>query len=186
MEYYNPIDRTSRRYAAAITFVVMAVGALLLSYVSIDVRIMELTEPPLEILFEEEPVVEPPQPVRQQSAPTDVRRDRAPAHVEKATKEQSVQTEGAAEKTQTINPNALFKPVTGNAEEVATGNRLAQMENKSRIRVRAQGTTFREQISLMRDFKDEVCERVCQSQAHAIIVRVVLSCMLPLIVMVMS
>ena len=125
MEYYNPIDRTSRRFAAAITFVVMAVGALLLSYVSIDVRIMELTEPPLEILFEEEPVVEPPQPVRQQSAPTDVRRDRAPAHVEKATKEQSVQTEGAAEKTQTINPNALFKPVTGNAEEVATGNRLA-------------------------------------------------------------
>ena len=54
-----------------------------------------------------------------------MRRDRAPAHVEKAKREQSVQTEGEAEKTQTVNPNALFKPVTGNSEEVATGNRLA-------------------------------------------------------------
>jgi TonB family protein len=93
--------------------------------VSYDVPIKEHSEPPFEIEFIEESVPEPPKPVRQQSAPTDVRRDRAPAHVEKAKREQSVQTEGEAEKTQTVNPNALFKPVTGNSEEVATGNRLA-------------------------------------------------------------
>jgi TonB family protein len=124
MEYYNPINHTSRRYAAAITIVVMGVGALLLSFVSIEVRVAELTEPPLEIIFEEEPMPEPP-PQRQQSAPTDVRRDIAPAHVEREVKEQSVQTSGEAEATQTINPNALFRPVAGNSEEVATGNRLA-------------------------------------------------------------
>jgi TonB family protein len=93
--------------------------------VSYDVPIKEHSEPPFEIEFIEESVPEPPKPVRQQSAPTDVRRDRAPAHVEKAKREQSVQTEGEAEKTQTVNPNALFKPVTGNSEEAATGNRLA-------------------------------------------------------------
>lgn len=97
----------------------------MLRLVSYDVPIKEYSEPPLEIEFIEESVPEPPKPVRQQSAPTDVRRDRAPAHVEKAKREQSVQTEGEAEKTQTVNPNALFKPVTGNSEEVATGNRLA-------------------------------------------------------------
>ena len=97
----------------------------MLRLVSYDVPIKEHSEPPLEIEFIEESVPEPPKPVRQQSSPTDVRRDRAPAHVEKAKREQSVQTEGEAEKTQTVNPNALFKPVTGNSEEVATGNRLA-------------------------------------------------------------
>lgn len=97
----------------------------MLRLVSYDVPIKEHSEPPLEIEFIEESVPEPPKPVRQQSAPTDVRRDRAPAHVEKAKREQSVQTEGEAEKTQTVNPNALFKPVMGNSEEVATGNRLA-------------------------------------------------------------
>lgn len=97
----------------------------MLRLVSYDVPIKEHSEPPFEIEFIDESVPEPPKPVRQQSAPTDVRRDRAPAHVEKAKREQSVQTEGEAEKTQTVNPNALFKPVTGNSEEVATGNRLA-------------------------------------------------------------
>lgn len=97
----------------------------MLRLVSYDVPIKEHSEPPFEIEFIEESVPEPPKPVRQQSAPTDVRRDRAPAHVEKAKREQSVQTEGEAEKTQTVNPNALFKPVMGNSEEVATGNRLA-------------------------------------------------------------
>lgn len=97
----------------------------MLRLVSYDVPIKEYSEPPFEIEFIEESVPEPPKPVRQQSAPTDVRRDRAPAHVEKAKREQSVQTEGKAEKTQTVNPNALFKPITGNSEEVATGNRLA-------------------------------------------------------------
>ena len=67
MEYYNPIDNASRRYAAVITIVVMAIAAVLMSFVSIDVRIVPLSTSPLEIHFVEEEVVEPPQPVKQQS-----------------------------------------------------------------------------------------------------------------------
>lgn len=125
MQYYDPIDHTPRRYAAIVTFVVMTLAALLLSFVNIDVSIRDVVEPPLEIEFLDEPVVEEPKPKVQQSSPTDVRRDRAPAHVESAPVEHSAQTEGEATQTETINPNALFKPVAGNSEPVATGNRLA-------------------------------------------------------------
>lgn len=125
MEYYDPIDHRSKPIAAAVTLVVMSLGALLLWTMRIDINPAPEVLPPLEIVFEEVAKVEEPKPVVQQSAPTDVRRDRAQAHVEKATKEQSEQTSGEAEKTQTVNPNALFKPVTGNSsEQVATGNRL--------------------------------------------------------------
>ena len=125
MQYYDPIDHTSRRYAAIVTFAVMTLAALLLSFVNIEVGIRDVVEPPLVIEFLEEPVVEEPKPKVQQSSPTDVRRDRAPAHVESAPVEHSAQTEGEATQTETINPNALFKPVAGNSEPVAMGNRLA-------------------------------------------------------------
>ena len=126
MEYYDPIDRISRYIAAIVTFVVVAIVAGVLSFVRFDISLGEKPAPPVEILFEE-PLEEPePKPIRQQSAPTDQRRDKAPAHVEKAKTESSNQTSGEAEKTQTVNPNALFKPVTGNsAEQVPEGNRLA-------------------------------------------------------------
>ena len=126
MEYYDPIDRISRYIAAIATFVVVAIVVGVLSFVRFDISLGEEPEQPLEILFEE-PLEEPePKPIRQQSAPTDQRRDKAPAHVEKAKTESSNQTSGEAEKTQTVNPNALFKPVTGNsAEQVPEGNRLA-------------------------------------------------------------
>lgn len=126
MEYYDPIDHAPRRYAALVTVVVMTAAGLLLSLVDIEVRSPKRSEMPLEIEFVEEVVEELPKPSVQQSAPTDVRRDRAQAHVERATKEQSMQTEGVAEKTETINPNALFKPTVGSSsEEVPQGNRLA-------------------------------------------------------------
>lgn len=126
MEYYDPIDHAPRRYAALVTVVVMTAAGLLLSLVDIEVRSPKRSEMPLEIEFVEEVVEEPPKPSVQQSAPTDVRRDRAQAHVERATKEQSMQTEGVAEKTETINPNALFKPTVGSSsDEVPQGNRLA-------------------------------------------------------------
>ena len=126
MEYYDPIDRISRYIAAIVTFVVVAIVAGVLSFVRFDISLGEKPAPPVEILFEE-PLEEPePKPIRQQSAPTDQRRDKAPAHVEKAKTESSNQTSGEAEKTQTVNPNALFKPVAGNsAEQVPEGNRLA-------------------------------------------------------------
>lgn len=81
----------------------------------------------MEIVFEDEVLEEPtPKPVKQQSAPTDQRRDKAPAHETEAKSESSRQTSGEAEKTETINPAALFKPVVGNSSEsVPEGNRLA-------------------------------------------------------------
>lgn len=127
MEYYDPIDRSSRRVAAIVTPVVVGLLAGAMSFVSFDINAGEELPPPVEILFEDEPIPTPePKPAKQQSAPTDQRRDKAPAHVEKAKTESSNQTTGQAEKTETINPNALFKPVVGNsAEQVPEGNRLA-------------------------------------------------------------
>ena len=127
MEYYDPIDRSSRRIAAVVTPIVVALLAGVMSLVSFDVNAGGETPPPVEIVFVEE--VEPtpePKPVRQQSAPMDQRRDKAAAHETESKRESSNQTSGEAEKTETVNPNALFKPVTGNsAEQVPVGNRLA-------------------------------------------------------------
>lgn len=126
MEYYNPIDHKSKYVALAVTVVVVGLSALLLRYVEYVVSPPPIETPPLEILFEEELVEEPQRRPRQQSAPTDQRRDIAPAHVEEARRESSNQTQGEAEVTQTVNPNALFRPITGNSSaSVPVGNRLA-------------------------------------------------------------
>lgn len=126
MEYYNPIDRSSKRYAAIITAVVMLGALLLVGIIEVEVVAKPKIVPPLEIIFEEVAEAEKPKRVPQQSAPADQCRDLRPAHVEEAKTESSTQTSGEAERTETVNPNALFKPTTGNsAETVATGNRLA-------------------------------------------------------------
>lgn len=126
MEYYNSIDRSSKRYAAIITAVVMLGALLLVGIIEVEVVATPKIVPPLEIIFEEVAEAEEPKRVPQQSAPADQRRDLRPAHVEEAKTESSTQTSGEAERTETVNPNALFKPTTGNsAETVATGNRLA-------------------------------------------------------------
>ena len=142
MEYYDPIDRTSRRIATIATAIFMVVVVLGISLIRFSLEVTE-REPSLDIIFEEfveEPIEEPEQP-RQQSAPTDQRRDKAPAHVEKAKTESSNQTAGEAEKTETINPNALFKPVTGNStEQVPEGNRLAP--DGEREQNRGEGTGY--------------------------------------------
>lgn len=128
MEYYDPIDRTSRSVAIVATVVFAVAVVLGVVFIRISLDAAKEREHSLDIIFEElidEPKAEPEQ-VRQQSAPTDQRRDKAPAHVENSKTESSNQTSGEAEKTQTVNPNALFKPVTGNsAETVPEGNRLA-------------------------------------------------------------
>lgn len=126
MEYYNPIDHTSRYVALGVTVVVVGIIAVMLSFIRIEVVPVVHDEPPLEIILEEEMDEETPHRQRQQSAPTDQRRDLAPAHVDEASSESSNQTEGSAEVTQTVNPNALFRPVVGtSSEEVPMGNRLA-------------------------------------------------------------
>ena len=125
MEYYNPIDHSSKRIAAVVTVAVMAIMAVLCSYISFDVHALERDEAALNIVFEEMTEITE-RATMEQRAPSDVRRDNAPAHLDEARTEQSMQSAGEAEKTQTINPNALFKPVAGNsAEQLPTGNRLA-------------------------------------------------------------
>lgn len=128
MESYNQKDRTARRYALAITLLMLLLFGYLLSSAVFEVYLTKREVPPLEVVFEEfeEPEQEPEQPALQQEAPTDVRYERSVAHVEEASVEQHEQTEGAKPETQTINTNALFKPVVGNVEELqAEGNRLA-------------------------------------------------------------
>ena len=127
MEYYDPIDRGPRRIAAVVTVVVVAVVAAILSFVSFGLGTERSVSPAVEIVFEEEAITPPePKPVKQQSAPTDQRRDKAPAHEKEAKTESSKQTSGEAGKTETVNPAALFKPVVGNSSErVPEGNRLA-------------------------------------------------------------
>ena len=128
MEYYNQKDRTARRYALVITILLLLLFALMLSKVVFEIHLAKQEEPPLEIVFEEIETIEeePEKPALQQEAPTDVRYEKSDAHIEEASVEQHEQTEGAKPETQTINTNALFKPVVGNAEELqAEGNRLA-------------------------------------------------------------
>ncbi len=127
MEYYDPIDHTSRRIATLVTVVVIVSLAVIMSFVSFDVNAAPEVKPPVEIVFEDEVLEEPkPKPNIKQSAPTDQRRDKAPAHEREAKSESSNQTSGEADKTETVNPAALFKPVVGNSSErVPVGNRLA-------------------------------------------------------------
>lgn len=130
MEHFNQKDRTARRYALAITTLSLLSLAVLLSKAVFEVHLTKREVPPLEVVFEEfeEVEQEPEKPELQQESPTDVRHERTVAHVEEASVDQHEQTEGAKPETQTINTNALFKPVVGNVEELqAEGNRLASL-----------------------------------------------------------
>ena len=133
MEYYDKKDRKARRYALAITLLLLLLLALWLSSAVFEVHLFKREVPPVEIVFEEfaEPEEEPEKPTPEQEAPTDVREERTTAHVEEASVEQHEQTEGAEPETQSVNTNALFKPVVGNVEELqAEGNRLASKGDK--------------------------------------------------------
>lgn len=136
MEYYDPIDHTSRRYAAIATAAVLAVCGLVMWLGEVAVHPVERPMPPYEIIFEA--LTEEVEESRMHTAPTpsrDVRYDVRPAHVEEARSESSVENSGEAEKTQTLNPNALFKPTVGNVDEtVAAGNRLAPDGDKESSR----------------------------------------------------
>lgn len=130
MEYYDPTDRSSKRIAAAALVAAMAawVAVMYLSSVTIPPR---REEPPLVLveiveLPEQEPAEKKPRSAVHNSVEPDTRTSRNRAHETPARQESSAQTEGEAEKMQTINQQALFRPVTGTPEEsVPTGNRLA-------------------------------------------------------------
>lgn len=138
MEYYNPINNSSKKYAAVITIVVMAVVAFAVSYITIVVEPMHTEELVVAIEYlEPEEIVEPPQPKPQpveQPKTTTPQPKPQQAHQNEAKENTSNQTSGKETQTQTVNQMALFKPTAGTTpdEEVVHGNSLApEGENDS-------------------------------------------------------
>lgn len=133
MDYYNstdPKDRSARRQALVITLLLLLLLIFVCGKMVFHVQSIQREIPPLELIIEEF-VEEPEPPVMEQEAPTDVRHEDEAAHVEEASFEQNNQTEGAEPETQTVNTNALFKPVVGNVEEMGEeGNRLASLGDR--------------------------------------------------------
>lgn len=132
MEYYNPIDYSSKRYAAVITVVVMAVVALAVSYITIEVEPTEEASMVVAIEYvEPEEVVEnPPKPKPAPAERPKIENSKpqpTQAYENVAKDNTRNQTSGNEEKMQTVNQQALFKPTAGTTpdEEVVHGNRLA-------------------------------------------------------------
>ena len=136
MEYYNPIDNSSKRYAAIITVVVLALIALAVSYITIEVELQRSDVYAVEIEYlepEEPPVEEPKRVVSQVEAKVvNPRPQPKQANENPAPKQTFNQTSGQAEATQTINQNALFKPSAGTTpdSDITEGNRLAPEGDK--------------------------------------------------------
>lgn len=130
MDYYNSIDskdRSAQGIALVITILLLLLFAFICSRVVFHVQSIQREVPPLELIIEEF-IEEPEPPVMEQEAPTDVRRAEEAAHIDEASMEQHHQTEGAKPETQTVNTNALFKPMVGNIEELGEeGNRMASL-----------------------------------------------------------
>ena len=133
MEYYNPIDNSSKRYAAAVTLIILALIVAFVSQLTFEIELRERseyavlieyvdeqTEEPVEEYVETNTRVEQPRVVTPQTPTTQ-------AFEKEATDNTTTETSGEQEKTQTLNPNALFKPTAGITpdEEVTAGNRLA-------------------------------------------------------------
>lgn len=131
MEYYNPIDNSSKRYATAVTLVVMVLVGVLISQLSIIVELRNAEDYAIEIEYVEPE--EASQPDRQEVAKveqpktTTTRTDSKQAYEQESKDNTRNQTSGQEEQTQTLNPNALFKPTAGTTadQEVVHGNRLA-------------------------------------------------------------
>lgn len=113
MEYYNPIDNSSKRYAAAVTLAVMVLVGVLISQLSIIVELRNAEDYAIEIEY-----VEPEEPEQP---------DSKQAYEQESKDNTRNQTSGKQEQTQTINPNALYKPPasTTSNQKVVHGNRLA-------------------------------------------------------------
>lgn len=138
MEYYNPIDNSSKWYAAIVTLIVMAIIAVVVSYISLEVEIRHAELYAVEIEYielEEEEPVEPETKLKSSTPETKVVNTNPQpkqAHEQPAPEESYNQTSGQQAQTQTVNPNALFKPTVGTTsdEDIAEGNRLAPEGDK--------------------------------------------------------
>lgn len=121
MHYYDPNDRTPRRWAmlAAAAYALLLAGSFAL--VSFDFR--QIAEKPGDTILidlTEPPVPEPPRPVVK--AATEPR-----VHDKAAPTERTAQVEGNDEKTRTPNPRALFHMNKGGRDEPAdAGNPRAE------------------------------------------------------------
>lgn len=131
MEYYNPIDNSSKRYAAVVTLVVMAIVAFVVNLITIEIELRNGDDYYVEIEYAEE-VVEEETPEREvakveQQTVAQPKPNATQAYEKESTDNTRNQTSGQEEQMQTINPNALFKPTAGITpdEEVTSGNRLA-------------------------------------------------------------
>lgn len=125
MQYYDPNDRTPRRWAviAAAAYALLLAGAFAL--VSFDFR--RIVEKPGDTILVD--FTEPPEPPRPKvRASTEPRVHDRPAPVER-----TAQVEGQDEKTRTPNPKALFHMNKGGVDEPAdAGNpRAEQGEDKA-------------------------------------------------------
>lgn len=109
MYYYNPNDRSPRRWAViAAALYVLTLGTAF-AFVSFDFRIGQRTEEAIWVDFTEPPVPEPPAPLKR--TPTEPR-----MHDAAAPAEQTAEVAGRDEKTETPNPRALFKMNKGGAD----------------------------------------------------------------------
>ena len=109
MYYYNPNDRSPRRWAViAAALYVLTLGTAF-AFVSFDFRIGQRTEEAIWVDFTEPPVPEPPAPPKR--TPTEPR-----MHDAAAPAEQTAEVAGRDEKTETPNPRALFKMNKGGAD----------------------------------------------------------------------
>ena len=132
MEYYNPIDHSSKRYAAVITVVVMALISLGVNFVTFEIERHNNDIYAVEIEYVEELVEEPepktpPTARAEQTKVTNPRPQPTQAYENESKDNTRTETSGKAESTQTINQNALFKATKGTTpdEEVTEGNQLA-------------------------------------------------------------
>lgn len=138
MEYYNPIDNSSKWYAAIVTLIVMAIIAVVVSYISLEVEIRHAELYAVEIEYielEEEEPAEPETKLKSSTPETKVVNTNPQpkqAHEQPAPEESYNQTSGQQAQTQTVNPNALYKPPVGTTpdEDIAESNRLAPEDDK--------------------------------------------------------
>ncbi len=125
MHYYDPNDRTPRRWAlvAAVTYVSLL--AILFAVVSFEVP--KKRDLPGEVLAVEfvEPLPEPPRPVVK-PAPEPRMHDVA------APEERTAQVAGKDETTQTPNPRALFKMNKGGVDEPENAGNPRALEGEDK------------------------------------------------------
>lgn len=110
MYYYNPNDRSPRRWAViAAALYALTLGGVF-AFVSFDLQSVERVEDTILVDFTEPPVPDPPAPPKR--TPTEPRVHDAPSPVE-----QTAQVAGKDETTETPNPRALFKMNKGGTDE---------------------------------------------------------------------